>query len=307
MDRLEGISAFVAVARNGGFSAAARASGIPLATVSRRVGDLERELGVRLLHRTTRHVGLTDAGREYLETCARLLDDLREAEEAIAGAQRAPKGELSVTAPIAFGRLHLQPIAVEFLKAYPEIRLRLLLVDRVVNLVEEQVDAAVRISPLADSTLVARPVGHIRMVVCASPTYLAAHGAPRHPSELATHDCIAWSALGAGGDWYFREEGEDRAHRVRARLATTIAESATAAAEASLGLVQVTSYQAEAALLAGALRPVLRAFECEPTPVSLVHASNRLVPLRLRAFLDFVAPRLTERLKRVQASLEDAG
>ena len=167
MDRFEAMSAFVAVAKAGSFSAAAREFGIPLATMSRRVADLETELGARLLRRSTRRLSLTDQGQLFYEACSRILDDVRDAEKSVTGEYRTPKGDLTVTAPGGFGRLHLQPIVIEFLAAYPDINLRLMLVDRVVNLVDERVDAAIRIAELADSSLIARALGHVRIVLCA--------------------------------------------------------------------------------------------------------------------------------------------
>ena len=303
MDRFEAMSAFVAVVKAGSFSAAARDLGIPLATLSRRVGDLETELGARLLHRTTRKLSLTDQGQTYYAASARILEDVKDAAESVTGEYRAPKGHLTVTAPVGFGRLHLQPVALEFLAAYPEINLRLTLVDRVVNLVEEHVDAAVRIAELADSSLIARSLGHVRIVLCASPDYLARHGVPKHPRELETCDCIAWSALGPLNAWWFREAGVDRTFPIRVRLSTTIAETALAAAEAGLGLVQTTSYQAERGVREGRLVVLLPQFECGATPVSLVYASNRLLPLKLRVFIDFVVPRLEERLGSIEKAI----
>ena len=176
MDKFESMQAFVAVAQAGGFSAASRALGVPLATVSRKVGELEAALGVRLLERSTRQVVLTDAGRPYYDACRRLLDDLRDADESVGGEHAAPRGELTITAPVGFGRLHVQPVVLEFLQAFPDIDVRLMLVDRVVGLIDEQVDVALRISHLPDSSLVARPLGSIRMVVVASPAYLDAGG-----------------------------------------------------------------------------------------------------------------------------------
>ena len=296
MDRLESMSAFVAVARTGGFSAAARETGIPLATISRRVADLEADLGVRLLNRSTRQVVLTETGQAFFARCQRVLEDLKDAEEAVTGEYRTPKGELTITAPMGFGRLHLQPVALEFLVAYPEIDLRLMLVDRVVDIIEEHVDLALRIAELPDSRLVARPLGHVRMVVSASPAYLERCGTPVHPSELIKHDCIAWSSLGPLNTWWFREAASDRTFAVRTRLATSSAESAIDAARFGLGLTQTTCYQAEAGIREGALRIALRDFECAPTPVSLVYATQRLLPLKLRAFIDFATPRLTARL-----------
>jgi DNA-binding transcriptional LysR family regulator len=303
MDRLESMSAFVAVARAGGFSAATRATGIPLPTISRRVADLEAALGVRLLHRSTRQVVLTETGQAFFANCQRLLEDLKDAEEAVTGEYRTPKGELTITAPMGFGRLHLQPVALEFLAAYPQINLRLLLVDRVVDLVEEQVDLALRIADLADSRLIARPLGHVRRVVTASPEYLQQHGVPSHPEELRRHDCIVWSTLRPQNTWWFRDHGHDRSFALRTRLSTTSAESAIAAACSGLGLAQTTSYQAEQGVRAALLRIVLADYECAVTPVSLVYASNRLVPLKMRAFIDFAAPRLTERLRSIAAAV----
>lgn len=305
MDRLESMSAFVVVARAGGFSAAARLQGVPLPTLSRRVGELEASLGVRLLVRTTRRVSLTEEGQSFLAACERMLDDLKDAEEAVTGEYRTPKGELTVTAPVGFGRLHLQPVVLEFLAAYPEINLRLLLVDRVVSLTDEHVDAALRIAILEDSTLIARPLGHVRMVTCASPSYLARRGTPTHPGELMAHDAVAWSTLGPLSTWWFHESGADVTFPIRARLATTIAESALAAAEAGLGIAQLTCYQAERGLAGGRLIRVLREYECAPTPVSLVYARHRLVPLKLRALVDFAVPRLSERLRQIACVVTD--
>jgi DNA-binding transcriptional LysR family regulator len=299
MDRFESMAAFVAVAKAGGFSAAARAAGIPLPTLSRRVADLETALGVRLLHRSTRQVVLTETGQTFFATCQRVLEDLKEGEESVSGEYRAPKGELAVTAPLGFGRLHLQPVALEFLAAYPDINLRLLLLDRVVDLVEEHVDVALRIAELPDSRLVARPLGAVRMVATASPEYLKWRGTPLHPDELTRHDCIAWSTLGPLNTWWFKDQGADKTFPIRTRLSTTSAESAIAAACSGLGLTQTTCYQAEQGVSAGRLKIVLPEFECAVTPVSLVYASHRLIPLKLRAFIDFAAPRLTERLKAI--------
>ena len=304
MDRLESMSAFVAVAKARGFSAAARELGTPLATINRRVIDLERDMGVRLLLRSTRHVVLTEIGRDFFVTCERILDELREAREAATGEHRAPKGVLTITAPMGFGRLHLQPVAVEFLAAFPDINLRLVLVDRVVNLVEENIDLALRISELPDSSFIARPLGNVRMVVSASPCYLRRRGIPREPSDLMGHDCIAWSSIEPLNSWWFRQGANDRTFPIRTRFSTTSADSALSAAHAGLGLVQTTSYQAEPGLRDGSLALVLRGFECAPTPVSLVYSSQRLLPLKVRAFIDFAVPRLGQRLQSIAATLE---
>ncbi len=299
MDKLDSIRVFVAVARAGGFSAASRALGLPVASVSRKVADLEESLGVRLFERTTRQVVLTDVARDYFESCQRLIDDLRDADDTVMGEYRLPKGELTVTAPSGFGRQHLQPVLIDFMREFPDVTMRVLLVDRLVNLLDEHVDVAVRINNLPDSSLVARRVGEIRMVVCGSPAYLAAKGVPAHPAELSDHACISWASLGPQKAWLFSESGVETLFPVAVRLTATLPDMVVAAAVADLGLAQVASYQAEAAVRAGQLVPVLRGFEAAPTAVHLVHPSNRRVPLKLRAFLDFAAPRLQERLQSV--------
>jgi len=304
MDRLEGMAALVSVVKAGGFSAAARETGIPLATLSRRVADLEADLGVRLLRRSTRQIALTETGQSYFQTCQRVLDDIRDAEETLKGEYRTPKGDLTLTAPMGFGRLHLQPVVMEFLRAYPAINTRLILADRMVDFIEEQIDLALRIAELADSALIARTVGTIRMVVSASPEYLVRFGTPNHPSDLAQHDCVAWSSLGPLNTWWFREANIDCTFPIRTRFSTSSAESAIDAALNGLGLAQTTSYQAERGVRDGGLTIVLKDFECAPTPVSLVHAGNRSVPLKLRAFLDFAVPRLSERLKEIERAIE---
>jgi DNA-binding transcriptional LysR family regulator len=303
MDRLEGMAALVSVAKAGGFSAASRETGIPLATLSRRVADLEGELGVPLLRRSTRQIALTETGQSYFQTCQRVLDEIRDAEENLKGEYRAPKGDLALTAPMGFGRLHLQPVVMEFLRAYPAINLRLTLADRLVDFIEEPIDLALRIAELADSPLIARTLGTIRMVVSASPEYVDKCGAPNHPSELARHDCIAWSGLGPLNTWWFREGKTDRTFPIRTRFSTSSAESAIDAALNGFGLVQTTSYQAERGVRDGGLKILLEDFECAPTPVNLVHAGNRSVPLKLRAFLDFAVPRLSARLKQIEQAV----
>ena len=303
MDRLEGMAALVSVAKAGGFSAASRETGVPLATLSRRVADLEAELGVPLLRRSTRQIALTETGQSYFQTCQRVLDEIRDAEENLKGEYRTPKGDLTLTAPIGFGRLHLQPVITEFLRAYPAINLRLILADRMVDFIEEPIDLALRIAELADSALIARTVGTIRMVVSASPEYLERCGTPTHPADLAQHDCVAWAGLGPLNTWWFQETSSDRTFPIRTRFTTSSAESAIDAALNGLGLVQTTSYQAERGVRDGGLKILLKDFECPPTPVSLVHAGNRSVPLKLRAFLDFAVPRLSERLREIERAV----
>ncbi|TSE02621.1 LysR family transcriptional regulator [Mesorhizobium intechi] len=299
MDRLEAMSLFVAAVEVGSLSAAARHFGIPLATVSRKVSDLERHLNTRLLNRSTRRLTPTDAGEAYLAACRRILDDVGEAERAAAGEYSAPTGELAITAPVVFGRLHVLPVVTGFLSAYPDVDIRLTLADRITQLAEDHFDLALRIGQLPDSSLVAIGVGSIRRVVCASPAYLAEHGTPTIPEDLGTHSCITFEGLSSSAPWSFARGKTDITVQVRARLQVNTAEAAIDAAIAGVGLTKVLSYQVHAAVRSGMLRVVLEEFEPEPWPVSLVRAGHGLLPVKLRAFLDFAAPRLKERLARL--------
>ena len=296
MDRLESMVVLVTAAEAGSLSAAGRHLGIPLATVSRKVSELESHLRTRLLTRTSRGLTLTDAGRSYVGACKRILEEVGEAERAASGEYSAPKGELIITAPIVFGRLHVLPIVIEFLKTYPDIDIRMVLADRVANLLEEQVDLAVRIGELPDSSLIATRVGLIRRVVCGSPAYLAARGAPKRPADLDAHDCITFDGRASPEAWTFRMRKADTTVGIHSRLVVSTAEAAIDAAIAGLGITRVLSYQVAAAVRAGALAIVLPEFEPSPWPVSLVFAGQWLLPLKLRAFVDFATPRLREGL-----------
>ena len=296
MDRLEAMSLLVAAVEAGSLSGAARRLGMPLATVSRKVSDLESHLRSRLLVRSTRRLALTEAGRSYLEACRRILDEVAEAERAASGEYRAPRGDLVVAAPVVLGRLHVLPVVVEFLKEHPQIDVRLALADRLAHLLEEHIDVAGRIGELPDSSQVALRVGSIRLVVCASPAYFAARGAPQRPADLASHDCITFEGIASPTAWNFSGQRKAQSVRVHSRLAVNTAEAAIDAAVAGLGITRVLSYQAQHALRAGSLELALQAFEPAPRPVSLLHAGGRLLPLKLRAFLDYAAPRLRARL-----------
>ena len=292
MNRLEAMSVLIAVVDAGSLSAASRALGIPLATVSRKVSNLEAELKTRLLTRSSRQISPTDAGRAYVAACRRILEDVGEAERAASGEYRAPRGDLVMTAPIVFGRLHVLPIVDKFLKLYPDVNVRLLLVDRVVSLVEEHIDVALRIGELPDSSLMAVRVGSIRRVACASPAYLSARGRPVRPSGLSKHDCIAFEGMEPGTVWRFRVRKGDTGIAIRPRLVVNTAEAAIDAAIAGLGVTRVLSYQIAEAKRSGALSIVLENFEPEPVPVSLVFGAHGLLPQKTRAFLDLATPRL---------------
>jgi DNA-binding transcriptional LysR family regulator len=292
MDRLDAMSILVAVAEAGSLSAAARRLGTPLTTVSRKVSELEAHLRTRLLNRSSRRLTLTDAGQSYVAACKRILDDVEEAERVASGEYSAPRGDLIITAPIVLGRLHVLPVVTAFLQAYPEINIRLVQADRTVNLAEDHIDLAVRIGALPDSSMIATRVGTIRRVVCGSPAYFAARGAPQHPSDLEAHDCIAFEGPASLSAWTFATGKSETTVAIRSRLSVNTAEAAVDAAVAGLGLTRVLSYQSANAVRAGALALALEDFELTPWPVSLVYPAQRLLPLKLRAFLDFAAPRL---------------
>jgi DNA-binding transcriptional LysR family regulator len=296
VDRFDSMSIFVAVAEAGGFSAAARRLRVPLATVSRKVSELEAHLKIRLFNRSTRHVALTESGRAFHRSCRRILADLEEAERAAAGEYLSPRGELIVTAPVVFGRLHLVPIVSEFLAAYPDVEVQLQLADRVLDLLDEHIDVALRIGELKDSSMIAIRVGEVRRVVCASPGYLAKRGRPDHPRALVGHDCVTFANLDSPREWAFSESGRSVSHAVKPRFTVTTAEAAIDAAVAGAGITRLLSYQVARAIDAGSLSIILEDFEPAPMPVNLAHAGGRLVAQKLRAFLDMAVPRLRTRL-----------
>ncbi len=292
MDRLDAMNVLLAAVETGSLSAASRHLRMPLATVSRKVADLEAHLNTRLLIRSSRQISLTDAGRAYVEASRAILQQVEEAERVATGEYVAPRGELTVTAPVVFGRLHVLPVVVEFLKAYPEINLRLSLSDRQVDLVEDHIDVAIRIGNLPDSNLVATTVGTIRRATYASPDYLARHGTPMRPEDLAGHDCITFEGFTSPRLWTFMRGRRQVTVPVRSRLSVTTAEAATDAAVASLGITRLLSYQAARAIAARELQILLEAFEPAPWPVSAIYIAQGPVPRKLRAFLDFAVPRL---------------
>lgn len=292
MDRLDEMAAFVAVAEHGGFAAAARQLQLSAATVTRAVAALEAAVGAELFVRTTRFVRLTDAGERYLHDCRRILRQLEEAEAQAAGAHTAPQGQLVLAAPILFGQLLLLPVMVEFLAAYPAVNVRLMLVDRSVRLDEEGIDAAFRTGELADSSLVAMPLGHIRRVICASPAYLAQRGEPRHPQELREHALVASVADGRSDQWQFVDGGSALEVAIQPRLVVSTNAAAIDAAQAGAGLTRVMSYQVAETIAQGRLQRVLQPFETRPLPVWLVNQEGRRAPAKLRAFLAFAGQRL---------------
>lgn len=301
VDRLEAMSVLLRVAEKGSFSAASRELRMPLATVSRKVNELEAHLGTRLLARTTRRVALTDAGLAYAASAKRILEEVDEAERIAVGEFHTPRGELTLTAPVFFGRLHVVPIVAEFLAAYPDIDVRLLLFDRNLSLIDEHVDIAVRIGPLSDSGIVASRLGAMRTVVCASPMLLAACGTPTSPADLPKMPCVNFAFLSPVPIWPFRPKNAAAVMdvEIRPRLSVSTAEAAVAAAVRGVGLARVLHYQCADALRDGSLRIVLSDFEPEPQPVHLVHAGRAALPSKARVFLDFALDRLRRRVRDV--------
>jgi DNA-binding transcriptional LysR family regulator len=297
MDRLEAMSLLVAAVETGSLSAAGRKQGAPLPTVSRKISELEAHLGTRLLTRSTRSLSLTDAGEAYVAACRRILEQVGDAERAAAGEYRTPKGDLVVTAPLVFGRLHVLPVVTDFLAGFPDIDVRLSLSDRNVHLIDDHIDLAVRIGPLADSALIATNVGSERRITCGSPAFFARYGMPKTPADLSGLPVISFDAFAPATSWTFAAPGAKSEHNIpiRARLSVNTAEAAVDAAIAGIGVTRVLFYQAAGAIAAGTLRPILTEFESAPTPVNLVHAGQGLLPQKTRAFLDFAAPRIRAR------------
>jgi DNA-binding transcriptional LysR family regulator len=296
MDRLAAMAVFVEAVDQGSLSAAGRRLGLPLATVSRRLSELEAHIGTRLLTRSTRQLALTDAGQAYLAACRRILDEVGEAEREAAGEYRAPRGELVITAPVVFGRMHVLPLVADFLRQYPDVDVRLVLGDRALNLLDEHVDLAVRIGALPDSSLIALPVGEVRRVVCASPGYFAERGVPMRPEDLADHDGVIFDGLPSPQSWVFGDARGEIAVPIRSRLTVNSANAAIDAAIAGLGVTRVLSYQIAAAQRRGDLQVVMRDHEPPPWPVQLVYARQGRLPLKLRAFIDMAAAALRERM-----------
>ena len=297
MDRLDAMKTVLDVVDAGSLSAAGRKAGIPLATLSRKISELESHLGVRLFTRTSRKLEPTEAGSAYIAALPRILADIAEAERAASGEYRTPKGELVMTAPVVFGRTHLLPVVLEFLKTYPEIDIRLVLSDARLDLAADHVDLGIRIGPLADSAAIARRLGDTRRIICASPDYLAARGVPRHPHDLVDHDGIGLHSLTSDRGWRFTSGKRELLVAPRYRVRVNATEAAIDAAVAGMGLTPVLGYQVQAHLDSGALRPVLEDFEPAPWPIHIVHIAQGLVPQKVRTFLDWATPRLSARLK----------
>jgi DNA-binding transcriptional LysR family regulator len=298
MDRLDAMQVLLAVIDAGSLSAASRKLNTPLPSVSRKVADLERHLGTRLLIRTSRYVQLTDAGRDYVDAARQIVMQLEDAELRASGEYETPRGALTITMPMEFGRHRVLPLAYEFLREHPEITLNVLSIDRIVNLVEERVDVGVRLGDLADSSLHAVKVGEFGFVTCASPDYLAHRGHPSSPEELVNHDAAVFSHLNQPA-WAYRHNGRRIEVRPNVRVCANTNAGAVTAAVRGVGIARAPIYQVANELRSGALVTILDEFEGRSFPVHLVYVRQGLLPLKVRAFIDWMTPRMRHMLNEL--------
>ncbi|QXI28548.1 LysR family transcriptional regulator [Pseudomonas vanderleydeniana] len=296
MDRFQEMQVFLAVAQEQGFSAAARRLNLSAPSVTRAIAALEQRIGAQLLIRTTRNVHLTEPGQRYFEDCRRILAELEEADASAADSHAQPSGQLTMTAPVLFGELYVTPVMVRYLEQYPAVSINALLIDRVVRMVEDGIDVAVRIGELADSGHHAIRVGQVRRVVCASPAYLEKHGRPGHPDELRQARIIMTSGASQVRSWQFVDGDKPLNVRLEPRMAVTANQAAIRAVCLGAGLTRLLSYQVADKLASGELEVVLEDFELPPLPIHVVYQGGRKAPMRVRSFVDFVVAALKENL-----------
>jgi len=299
MDRLHEIEVFVAVAEAGSFAKAAGRLRLSPPAVTRAVSALEDRLGARVFNRTTRSVTITDVGQRFLECAGRVLTDLDTAEREAIGETALPQGHLTVTASVTFGRSALAPVVADFLVHHPRVTASVVLLDRIVNLVEEGIDVAVRIGPLPDSNLIAKRIGSVRRVLVASPDYLARRGMPTAPSDLKRHTAIAFTGLMPNREWRFHGGQSPNGVVLNPTFEINDALAAIQAAEAGHGITIALSYMVHEKFQEGKLVPVLDDVRPPPLPVHLVYAQTRFIAPKIRAFVDFAAQRLKAALDRL--------
>jgi len=285
VDRLHAMSVFVKVAECGSFAEAARRIHISPPAVTRAIGFLEDHIGARLLTRTTRAVKLTEAGERYFESAVRLLCEIGEAEINTAGVFARPSGEVTISAPLMFGEMYVRPLLTDFLDLYPAVTGKLILDDRVVNMVDEEIDAAVRVGHLRDASYAAVKVGEVRKVICAAPSYIDEHGLPKHPGDLTAHRVIGLTSGSGIVEWHFGDQEETSVH-LRPQLRCNLSEAGIGAARAGWGIVRALSYQVGGDLIEGRLKIILPEYEEPPLPVHVVHPDVRRASAKVRAFFD---------------------
>ncbi|MCP3372839.1 LysR family transcriptional regulator [Bradyrhizobium cajani] len=292
MDQLAAMATFVRAVDAGSLSAAARSLPSSLTSVSRQISALEQHFGTRLLVRTTRQLALTDDGRILYERAKSILGEIREIEEALAGSRREPTGRLRVSSPSLMGRMLIAPLLGDFLATFPSLTVELLLVDRHVDLIEEDIHLVLRVGRIADSQLVARKLAEVQMIHCASPDYLARRGEPQVPSDLAQHDCLIFSDAPGIATWRFGPDAKTGSRiRISGRLWVNSLDALATAAEAGAGIIRVPSWQVERQLAEGRLRRLLRAHEPAPAPLHALYQPSRLGSAKTRAFIDFLVER----------------
>jgi DNA-binding transcriptional LysR family regulator len=296
VDRIEAMSVMLTAVECGSLSKASRKLNLPLATVSRKVSELENHLKTVLLIRSSKGLDLTSAGRSYVTAAKAILEQLNHAERAAAGEYTEPKGELVVSAPILFGRLHLLPVVLNFLTAFPEVAVDLMLTDRVTHFLDDQVDVALRIGELPDSNLIATRLGSVRRVTCASPAYLATRPAPAAPQDLISHDVVLFEGVSNETVWRFWSGGTEERIALRSRLSVSTIDAAIDAGLAGAGVIRTMSYQVADFVRDDLLQLLLEDFEPTPRPVHLIYDKQSRLPLKVRAFVDFVVPRLRARV-----------
>jgi DNA-binding transcriptional LysR family regulator len=289
LDQLTAMATFVRVVDAGSLSGAARSIPISLTSVSRQISALEQHFGTPLLLRTTRQLALTDDGRILYERAKSILGEFREVEATLSRDRHAPSGRLRVSAPSLIGRLLIAPLLAEFLRRYPSLSVDLLLIDRAVDMVEEDIHLALRIGHLPDSQLVARKLADLRMIVCASPAYLKRRGVPQVPADLSRHDCLVFSDAPGIAEWRFDGSAKaQRKIRISARLWVNSLDALVTAAKQGAGIVRVPSWQVEAELVTGTLQRLLRDCEPPPAPLYLLLGPSRLTSPKCRVFVDFL-------------------
>ena len=301
MDQLKSMEVFVSVAELGSFSAAAKKLNIPLPSVSRKVADLEQHLGAQLLVRSTRKISLTSSGLRFLESSKQILDDLKEAERQASNEYLHPRGRLTISAPSFFGQIHILPIVRTFLEEYPDVSIKLQLSDKIVHLLDDHIDLGLRIGRLSDSSMIAKPLGHVRYLLCASPEYLEKHGIPETPDDLMMHQCIQFTRHEeALNQWPFSVSGEVIDYPINSPLTINSTAGALDTAINHFGISRILSYQAAQAIAEGKLRIVLDEYSIQRNPVSFIYPQGRHIPLKLRAFIDYATPILKQRLKQIE-------
>ncbi|MNL03048.1 HTH-type transcriptional regulator DmlR [compost metagenome] len=292
MDRIQAMATFLVVVEAGGFASAARRLKVSPSVVTRAVSELEERLGVRLLTRTTRSVRVTEAGMSYAESCRRILVDIEEADNAAAGAHAMPRGQLTVTSSVNFGCMYVSPIARNYLSQFPAVEINCWFVDRMVNLVDEGVDVAIRIGVLPDSSLQAIKVGQVREVLCASPTYLRQRGTPTRPEDLSQHVVIAATGITPTPEWKFRDGSKSATVRLQPRFTTTMNEAAAECAVAGFGITRLPLYQIAQGVKEGSLALLLEDFERPAVPIHVVHREGRRGTPKVRTFIDMAVEAL---------------